>query len=418
MQIFKYHIPKIFENIFFLTLFQASNYVLPIITLPYLVRIFGPEKYGVIIFAQAFIQYFSIITDYGFNLSATKEISIHRANASKVIDIFQTVMFLKIILMIICFCILLIVVTLVPKFIEYKMVYFAAFTMVLGNVLFPIWFFQGLEKLRTIILGTVVIRIIITVSTFVFVKNETDVILAILIQNSASIITGVLCIVIIYRMYNITFTRPSIASIKEALSGGLDLFISTIAVGFYTTSNIVVLGLLTNDATVGVYGAAEKLIRSILAVFSPISQAIYPHISSLVSQSQEIALQFIKRILKIIGILSMTVSCVLFLFSKQIVLLFLGPKFYDAIILVRIMSFLPFIVSVGIVFGMQTLVPFGLSNYFRKAISIGGLFNIIAIFPLTIMLNASGVAISYVVAEIVVAMMMYIYLYKKGYKLI
>src|SRR5271154_6608548 len=72
------------HNVISLSGLQVITYLFPIIILPYLFRVIGPEKFGLIAFAQAFVQYFMIVTDYGFSVSATKEISLCHKNNAKV----------------------------------------------------------------------------------------------------------------------------------------------------------------------------------------------------------------------------------------------------------------------------------------------------------------------------------------------
>src|SRR5208283_1780 len=89
---------RVLRNVTSLSGLQVVTYFFPIIILPYLFRVIGPEKFGLIAFAQAFVQYFMILTDYGFNVSATKEIALCPENKTKICQIISAVMTIKAIL--------------------------------------------------------------------------------------------------------------------------------------------------------------------------------------------------------------------------------------------------------------------------------------------------------------------------------
>ena len=140
----------VMKNVASLTMLQAITYILPIVILPYLFRVIGPERFGLIAFAQAFVQYFMIMTDYGFSISATKEISLCRNEHVKVCKIFSSIMTIKISLAFLSLATLGIIVYFIPRFRNDWMVYAFSFGAVAGNTIFPVWFFQGTEKMKYI----------------------------------------------------------------------------------------------------------------------------------------------------------------------------------------------------------------------------------------------------------------------------
>ena len=152
---FLYSVPRtegkiVLENFISLSSLQAINYFLPALLLPYLFRVLGPAKFGLIFFAQSFVQYFAILTDYGFSLSASRELALCRDRKTKMCEIFSSVMTVKLLLALVAFGILIAIVRFIPKFRADWQIYTLSFGAVLGNTLFPVWFFQGTEKMRHI----------------------------------------------------------------------------------------------------------------------------------------------------------------------------------------------------------------------------------------------------------------------------
>jgi PST family polysaccharide transporter len=406
------------SNFLSLSSVQAVNYILPLITIPYLVRVLGPEKFGLIAFAQAFIQYFVLLTDYGFNLSATREISINRDNKEKISEIFSSIMLIKISLMILSFLILCLLVYSIDKFRTEWLIYFLTFGIILGNVLLPVWLFQGMERMKQLALLNILPRMIFTVSIFIFIRIQSDYIYIPLINSLGFIVSGLISLWIVVRKFEIKIKIPTFVEIKHELKEGWHIFISTVSISLYTTSNTFILGIFTNNTIVGYYSAGEKIVKAVQGLMGPLSQTIYPHISKLASESREAALIFVRKIVKVVGVPAFFVSLALLIFAPQISNIILGRQFKESIPVIQILSFLPFIIGLSNIFGIQTMLNFGLKEIFTKILMMASVINILLALILVTPLQHIGISLSVLVTEIFVTSYMFIVLQRNGLKVL
>lgn len=423
VKFFKKHInsptrKRLAENFISLSALQVVNHLLPLITLPYLVRVLGPEKFGLVSFAQAFIGYFIILTNYGFDLSATREISINRENKAKVSEIFSSVMTAKFLLGIFSFMILAVSLVFIPKFKSDWLIYIFTFGMVLDGILFPVWFFQGMERMKYITFLNITAKAIFTVCIFIFIREAADYVYVPLINSMGYLVAGGLSLRIVSKNFGVRYNLPSIAAIKYQLKEGWYIFISQMATSLYSVSNTFILGLFTDNTIVGYYSAAEKLIRAVKGLLTPISQTVYPYISKLATESKQRTLNFIRKLVVIVGSGSFIISLLIFILATPIVNLVLGSQYQSSIIVLQILAFLPFVVGLSNIFGIQTMLTFNLKKAFSKILVSAGLLNVILAVILAPLYQHIGVSIAVLTTEIFVTLSMFSYLNRKGIKIL
>ena len=285
---------RIISNILSLFSLQGLTYILPLISFPYLTRVLGP-KFWFNSFCRAFIGYFQILTDYGFNLSATREVAINREDEKKVSKIFSSVMVTKILLLILSFILMTLIVFSFDKFRSNWLLYFFTFGLVIGNLLMPSWYFQGVEKMKYISILNIGTTLIFTVSIFIFIRSPSDYIYVPLINSIGAITIGIVSLMIINRNFNINFVFPTLQDIRYQLNEGWHVFISTVAISLYTISNTFILGFFASNTIVGYYSVADRIIKMASGLLGPISQSIYPYISSLATRIKKRHHQFYKK---------------------------------------------------------------------------------------------------------------------------
>jgi PST family polysaccharide transporter len=402
---------RVLSNFFSLSIVQASNYIVPLIILPYLFRVLGDSKYGLVEFARAVSIYFLTLTDYGFSLSATREVAVHREDPQRISEIFSAVMLLRFLLLVLSLVALGAIVLGVPKLRADWAVYLLAFGHVLGQCLLPIWLFQGMERMRHVASLNVIGRILFIVSIFVFVGEPSDYLYVPLLQSLSSILTGLVALFMAFHDFPIRFYFPSASVLKRELKNGWHIFLSRMATSLYTTTNIVILGLFADNASVAYYAVGDKVARAVQGLQIPLSQAIFPHIGKLASQSRQAALAFTARITRIVSVLTLGLSVSLFVTAPYIARIF-GDESAGSVPVIRILAFLPFIIGLSNIFGVQIMVNFGLKRAFMRILTAAGVLNIIVALALVVPFRHIGISVAALLTEAFVTAAMWVSLRK------
>jgi PST family polysaccharide transporter len=384
---------RLIENFLSLSVLQIANYILPLITLPYLVRVLGPEKFGLIAFSQAFIGYFMIITDYGFNLSATRDISINREDKEKVSEIFSSVMIIKIALKIISLILMSIIIFSFEKFRKDWIIYYLTFGMVVGQVLFPVWFLQGMEKMKYITFLNILAKVIFTVAIFIFVREASDYLYVPLLNSLGFIIAGILGLWIVFRDFEISFKFVSLEELKRQLKEGWYIFISEISGNIYGRGTTIILGLVSNNTVVGYYSVAERVMKAIAGLSQPLAQALYPYIMRTKFNS-------FKTVFKYSFIGSLFISIFLYLFSELIIEFFkIHNK--DAVLTLKILSMTLFFTFLNVI-KQPYIYACKMDKYNLQMYAFTGISFIPVCIYLSLKLSLIGTALSLLYVEIMI----------------
>jgi len=390
---------KLIENFSALFILQGINYILPLITFPYLVRVLGPAKYGLVNFAYSFVWYFILLTDYGFNFSANREASIYREDKNRLSKIYSSVTLVKIILCIMSFIILTILVMLVPKFHSDMRLYYLTFLMVLGYLLFPVWLYQGIERMKYVTVLNVVAKSLFTICIFIFIKRAGDYVLVALLNSFGYISVGVINIFVLRRNFGIKFVFVSFDELKHQFKDGWHVFISTIAVSAYTNTRLFAVGLLTNDTITGFYAIAEKFIRIIQsAVLAPLAQTVYPRLTKIYAEDPARSFRIMRKLQTGITIGYLFAFPILFVFAPVIIKLVAVHIYPETLLSLRLLLIATFFVGAN-AFRVQFLLVSGEKKVFARIHLIAGGIGIFLTFLLTHWLSYVGPSIALIIIE-------------------
>ncbi len=394
--------PQLAESFLSLSLLNAFNFLLPLVSLPYLVRVVGPENFGIYSFVLVIMQYVILISKYGFTFSGTKFIAENRDNKTIVERNLSAILFIRLSIALSCLIILFGLMLFVPLLNSQKLAYFYALGIVFGDIFIPIWFFQGMEKMRYITIVNLVSRGLFTISIFFVVKEAKDYPLILLLSSISYIIAAIVSVSIIHFQFKIRLVIPNRSDIVFHFKDGWHIFISTISMNLYRNANIFILGLLTNNYIVGIYSSAEKLVKAIQSMVSPISESLFPFLSRKFSQQSKSdnfsALWKISRVY-FAGLFIMSLAMLL---SSGILIKYVfGEQYVESLSSVRILSFVILFGGMNYLLGIIGLINLGEKKAFTKFVIAAGLTNIVVTLIAVSSLGAIGASLGMLLSEVV-----------------
>lgn len=339
----------IISNFSYLSVLQILNMLLPIVTYPYLLSVLGGNLYGQIVYSQAIISYLVILVNFGFNITATKEISVNRDNHVVVDRIVGSVYQLKGLFCLISFIILCLYLWLLKADLDTAMLYGLTFWMCIYEFLFPIWYFQGTEKMRFVTILTVLSRLVFLGLIFILIKAPSDYLLVPLINGIGALISALLAIRIVFRQgVNFRIQNPRI--LRYYLKSSYVMAIAYGANTFKTSFNIVIIKHFFSYSVVAYFDLAMKVINIGIAFLDLISQAIYPTMSKFKDP------KLLQKIMKISLVLSILGTLLIQILAGTVVKVLGDDTMDEAVVLLKVLSLIFPIYITGALLGRNCLI--------------------------------------------------------------
>lgn len=393
----------VLSNMLSLIILQGSNYILPLILLPYLVRVLGVEYFGLLAFATATISFFRGIVSYGFDLSGTQQISIYRDDNKKLTEILSAILAVKFILAILSLFILSILLLFFDKFNMHWEVFLFTFFIVFGDVLFPIWFFQGVEKMKMITYIRLSYKGLFVLSVIFFVLDASEYMLVPLLDSIGAILAGIVALYFVSKDFKVSFVMPKYSDVLFQFINGWHIFVSRIAVILYTSVNTFLLGILTNNESVGYYSIAEKIYMAIRGLFGPIIQALFPFLTKKYTENKLTYYHLVRKLSVGYFIALLLFSSLTFIFSSNLINIVAGKMVIESVEVLRILSF-AIIFAIGSFY--STLLVIKEEGKILSKITLISMFiNLILVFPLIYWFGIYGLAWQFVIIQALQSMM-------------
>lgn len=379
---------------------RVSGVLFPLLTFPYVSRILQPDGVGKLNFAQALVGYFAMIASIGIPLYGVREVAKVCDDKQKLSQLVVELVGLHNVMTVIAFCAF----GMFWAFSDRVAADPILFCLCLMPMLFDPWglgyLFSGLEEVFFVTVRTLIFRILSVIAIFSFIHEANDLRIYVLINGvNAAVVT----------LVNLSFARRQLVLRKvdwrnlriwKHLKPALIVFAMGVVVAIYTSLDKVMLGYLSDDAQVGYYSVADRLIRVVVMLLTTLVAVVLPRVSYYLDNNHHDEYRKLANFsLRIISFLSFPAAAGLFVLAGPLVFLFFGETFGPSSPLLQIMGVNVIFIALGSFLSFQVIYPENKERLLIFSASFGAIFNVVLNVLLIPRWNAAGAAVATLIAE-------------------
>jgi len=388
----------ILKNFISLSAAEIISKIISVITFAYLARILSPDGFGVIGFAAAYISYFILIVDFGFELYGTREIAKNKEDSNRLVN---SIISTRIILSLFVFVILS-----VSSFVFVKDSLNRLAVVVAGLNLFVTafsmnWYFYGIQKMKYVSIRQLLTSTINLILIVLFVKNKDDVLLAIFISGLAGLINSLWLIVIYNQSFGKFRLQIDSRFIRKIIKDAAPLALSSIMITVYYNLDMVMLGFMKTEQEVGIYSAAVKIFLIGNISYDLLLKSFFPVLSKNKSTIAKDFYDTFKSYYFFMICFGIITSISVYFLSNDFILVLYGQAYSSSVLPLKILAVNSMVVCINMIF-CNPLIAINRQKEYLIVVTIGAVSNVILNFILIPLYSYTGAALATLISEMLV----------------
>lgn len=406
------------SNFGYLSILNGLNIILPLLTIPYLTNVVGAVHFGDYMFVLVLVQNIEIITNFGFQFSATKTISRNRDDMDYVARLTSSVIASRLLIGAAVVGLLLIFSNFVFKNEAQQLLFYTSLGMIFGDIFIPVWLFQGLERMKFVTIVNATAKLLFCALVFIVVRQADDYRYILLLNSCGYLVAGIMSMVLVRTQFHMQLPRPHWPLMLRSMRKSLALFFSNVGISLYRNVNVLILNYFVPSASVGIYALTEKIVKAAQSMVTPLSQALFPNLGyKLKNEGERAFFHFFWRMVWLLSVCLLVLAALLW-WAAPWIAAFMGRDFTDASGLLALMLPVLFLGCMNYLLGFVGLVNLGHQQFFFYSVFASGTVGILFLFCFVPFWDISAAALAMSLSELLLFILSIMRIFKIYRKII